>query len=138
MAAWVAAWLETYILVLNSVRGICFSFDCQSTEAKSGLPEVENIEVRKTMIEVVSCLIGGHPLKVADAKRVGLHGHRLSIKKLSPEDEATLQSKLKQQRKDGPSVPVSLIFSSERENKIEAFSDSFRFHEDTLTFEEIE
>ncbi len=32
------------------------------------------------MIEVVSCNINGRPFKVADAKRVGLNGHRLSIK----------------------------------------------------------
>lgn len=90
------------------------------------------------MIEVVSISINGHPLKVADAKRVGLNGHRLAIKKLSPEDEADLQSQIKANRKAGPNVPVSLIFSNEREAKIEAFSDSFRFHEDLLTFEEIE
>ena len=90
------------------------------------------------MIEVVSCTINGSPLKVADAKRVGLNGHRLSIKKLSPEDEADLQGQLKANRKTGPKVAVVLIFSNEREAKIEAFSDSFRFHEDLLTFEEIE
>ena len=90
------------------------------------------------MIEVVACNIYGRPFKVADAKRVGLNGHRLSIKKLSPEEEADLQTFLKANKKAGPNVAVSLIFSSEREHKIEAFSDSFRFHEDLLTFEEIE
>ncbi|MBS2001130.1 MAG: hypothetical protein U0103_02840 [Candidatus Obscuribacterales bacterium] len=90
------------------------------------------------MIEVVAVSINGHPLKVADAKRVGLNGHRLAIKRLSPEDEAELQGQIKANRKAGAKVPVTLIFSSDREHKIEAFSDSFRFHEDLLTFEEIE
>jgi hypothetical protein len=90
------------------------------------------------MVELVSVSIGGHTLKVSDAKRVGLHGHRLTIRPLSPEDEAGLQSKLKQQRTAGPNVPVQMFYSNERENKLEAFADSFRFHDDLLTFEEVE
>lgn len=90
------------------------------------------------MIEVVSVTINGHPLKVADAKRVGLNGHRLHIKKLDPESEAELQKQIKQNRAAGKRVPVTLHFSSEREYKIDVHCDSFRYHEDLLTFEEIE
>ncbi|HEY9679912.1 MAG TPA: hypothetical protein V6C76_18055 [Drouetiella sp.] len=89
-------------------------------------------------VEVISIIVNGHPLVVADAKRVGLNGHRVRVRKLEAEEEATLQQKIKQNRSGGAKVPVVLEFSNDRRYDIEAHSDSFRFHDDLLTFEEIE